>query len=220
MSETKFEPSPPPVDVEGKVPALASKVGYGLLVISLAGYGEQFASPRFESALWKFQLSGALVENSPILLLALFLIFSEGLDSPLPFFERCLRPCLSCFCLILGISFFLLVPLESLLWFDLDATIGKKSAAEVLKADQLEEQLKKAKPEERDAYLQHGNPAPEAIRAAALGTLHRDRITIIVKCLKWSIEALAAGSVSICIWNASRWTRQKRRRNRYSESYR
>ena len=209
-----------PVDAEGKAHSLAPKVGYGLLVMSLAGYAEQFASPHFDSALWKFQLVGTLVENTPMLLLALFLVFLGGPNSPTLFFERRLRAFLSWLCLILGILFFLLAPFPTLLWSDLDAALGEKFAAEVHKADQLEEQLKKAKPEERDGYLKHGNPTPEAMRAAAKGVSHHDRATIIVKCFKWSFGAVVAGAVFICIWNASRWARRKPRPRSYSEAYR
>ncbi len=202
-----------PAGVERKLHSLASKVGYGLLLMAFAGYAEQFASPHFENALWKFQVMGGLVDNSPMLLLALFLVFYEGPNSPSFPFERHLRRCLSWLCLVLGILFFVLVPLQALLWLDIDEALGRRSSAEVSKADKLEEQLKNAKPEARDEYLKQGNSTPEAVRAAAMATWRHQRVTGDVKCFKWSVGALAAGTVCICIWNASRWTRRKPRRH-------
>src|SRR3712207_1052054 len=126
-------------------------LGYGLLLLALFDIIEMFVPPNFMNPAWEFQTIGALVERVPVPLIGLVLVFFGELHSRSTW-EIPILKVLSWLTLLFGIFFFLLIPLGLVNTIRLNtqnvAQIKTVSTQQISQAEQLEQQVSKASPEQ------------------------------------------------------------------------
>lgn len=205
-------------------------LGYGLLLLALFDIIEMFIPPNFMNPVWEFQTMGALVEKVPVPLIGLVLVFFGELHSRTKW-EIPILKFLSWLTLLLGILFFLLIPLGLASTMRLNsqnaAQVKAVSTRQISQAEQLEQQLTKASPEQVDKFLKSQgrtiegkNPqqlkeqllsdvskAKQQIKTQAEATQSLRGLSLIKTSAKWNLGAVVAGTLFISIWKGTRWAR-------------
>ncbi|WP_017316080.1 HpsJ-like protein, cyanoexosortase A-associated [Mastigocladopsis repens] len=205
-------------------------LGYGLLLLALFDIIELFVPPNFMNPAWEFQTIGALVERVPVPLIGLVLVFFGELHSRTQW-ELPILKFLSWLTLLFGILFFLLIPLGLTNTVRLNnqsvAQIKTVSTQQVSQAEQLEQQVSKASPEQignflksqgrqvdgknpdelKNQLLSEVSKAKEQIKNQAEATQSLRGINLIKTSAKWNLGALVAGTLFISIWKGTRWAR-------------
>jgi hypothetical protein len=205
-------------------------LGYGLLLLALFDIVEMFVPPNFMNPAWEFQTIGSLVERVPVPLIGLVLVFFGELHSRNKL-EFPILKFLSWLTLLLGILFFLLIPLGLMNTMRLNtqnvAQIRNVSNQQVSQAEQLEQQVSKASPEQisnffksqgrsldgknpqdlKNQLLSDVSKAKKQIKTQAEATQSLRGLTLIKTSAKWNLGALVAGTLFISIWKGTRWAR-------------
>ena len=205
-------------------------VGYGFLIYAAFDWILLLIPPRFLNPIWEFQTIGALVERVPVLLIGLLLIFF-GETSFRGRWERPLVQVLSWLCLVLGIIFFLMLPLGIVNTFRINQQNAAQATAEynqqLEQAVAVEQQLNAATPEEiigilenQGAEVQVENPdeIKDILRTeinTARSNLDQEytslragqRTSLLKNSVKWNFGALMSGVLLVYIWRSTRWAR-------------
>jgi len=116
-------------------------IGYGLLILAFFDVVEIFVPPLFMNPAWEFQTLGQLVERVPVPLLGLALVFLGERDQRIRW-EPLILNILSWLALLVGILFFLLVPLGVVNTIRLDARNTDQITRQV---EQRQEQIQQVK---------------------------------------------------------------------------
>lgn len=206
-------------------------VGYGFLIYAAFDWILLLIPPRLMNPIWEFQTMGALVERIPVLLLGLLLIFF-GETSFRGRWERPLVQALSWLCLVLGIIFFLMLPLGIVNTFRINQQNAVQATIEydeqLAQALAAEQQINAAAPEEiigilesQGAEVEVENPdeIKDILRTeinSARETLDQEydslragqRMSLLKNSVKWNFGALMSGVLLIYIWRSTRWARQ------------
>ena len=201
-------------------------VGYCLLGLALFDVLDILIPPRFLDPAWEFQAIGNIVERVAVPLLALGLIlYSETKPFRISFVSR--------FCLVLGLIFFLMVPLG------ISDTLRINEQNEQRASGQFNQQ--KAQIQQVKSLITNSTTAPEletlkrqlnipdtnlntnnpdelkkqllarvtqvennlAVQAPA--EQRRSRNGLLKKSLKWNVGALVSGFVFITMWLKTRY---------------
>lgn len=205
-------------------------LGYGLLLLALFDIIEMFIPPNFMNPAWEFQTIGALVERVPVPLIGLVLVFFGELHSRTKW-EFAILKVLSWLTLVFGILFFLLIPLALTNTIRLNtqsvAQIQTVSTKQASQAEQLEQQVSKASPEQisnffksqgrkidgkspdelKNQLLSEVSQAKKQIKTQAQATQSLRGLSLIKTSAKWNLGALVAGTLFISIWKGTRWAR-------------
>ncbi|NMF64264.1 hypothetical protein DP113_07210 [Brasilonema octagenarum UFV-E1] len=208
---------------------IVRSLGYGLLLLALFDIIEMFIPPNFMNPVWEFQTMGMLVEKVPVPLIGLVLVFFGELHSRTKL-EIPVLKFLSWLTLLLGILFFLLIPLGLVSTIRLNsqnaAQVKTVSTQQIYQAEQLEQQVTKASPEQIDKFFKSQgrkidkNPqelkeqllsdvskAKQEIKTQAEATQSLRGLSLIKTSVKWNLGAVVAGTLFISIWKGTRWAR-------------
>lgn len=208
--------------------AIFRRVGYGLLLLALFDLLAILLPPNLMNPLWQFETMGAIVERVAVPLLGLVLVFfgEEKFRSPL---EQKLLKSLRWLCLLVGVLFFLLVPLG------LVSTIQVKKINDTQMADQfkqqnnrierVEKQLNIIKDQDLENFIKSqgrslDGQSPQQARDQFIEKIKKDknqlrtqfeqakanrRLTLFKNLAKWSLGAIVSGILFIYIWLLTRW---------------
>ncbi|MEC4814666.1 MAG: HpsJ family protein [Scytonema sp. PMC 1069.18] len=206
-------------------------VGYGLLALAFFDIIEMLIPPNFMNPAWEFQTIGALVERVPVPLIGFVLVFfgeryaRTKLEIPILKF-------LSWLTLLFGVLFILLIPLGIVNTVRLNKQsvnqITTLSTQQISKAEQLEEQVNQATPEQisnlfksqgrslegkspeeaKNQLLSQVSQAKAQIKTQAQTTQSQRDVNLIKNSAKWNLGALVAAALFISLWKATAWARQ------------
>ncbi|MBD1937458.1 HpsJ family protein [Microcoleus sp. FACHB-68] len=209
-------------------------VGYGLLLLALFNTIEIFIPPSFMNPGWELQTIGALVEQVPIPLMALVLIFfGESYDRTR--LEKPLLKLLSWLCLLLALLFLLLIPLALVnTWRvndQFNQRINAQSQQQLSQMEQVEAQLATGTPEEIRALATQLNslgiaidsqnpeeiksqilaripPAKDQLQQQAQAERSSQRLGLLKSSVKWNLGALISSVLLFIIWRGTGWARR------------
>ena len=212
-------------------------IGYGLLVLALFDVIEMFIPVRFMNPNWEFQTIGALVEKVAVPLIAFVLIFFAGLNER-GNKEGIVLKILSWLTLLLGIIYFLIVPLGVINTVRIYKQQQEQITVRLNQQKTVIEQVKKnldgpvteAQMQQFLARLNGGRApeikSPEELQQAKqqLSTFinkgeseletqvqaarSTQRVNLLKKSIKWNLGALIAGALFITIWRSTAWARR------------
>ncbi|BAZ11097.1 hypothetical protein NIES4071_29230 [Calothrix sp. NIES-4071] len=204
-------------------------LGYGLLLLALFDWVEILVPPQFMNPNWEFQTIGALVERVPVPLIGFALIF-YGESQARSRWEVPIIKLLSWLTLLLAVVYFLMIPLAVIdagrISQQRTEQIKSASTQQIARAQQLQEQLSQATPQQIDNFLKQQGAAAEGknaeqvkeeltsrlsqakvkIKNQAKTTQSTQEFNLTKSLVKWSLGALVAGSLFFSIWKGTRWT--------------
>ncbi|MBW4679360.1 MAG: HpsJ family protein [Microcoleus vaginatus WJT46-NPBG5] len=209
-------------------------VGYGLLLLALFNTVEIFIPPDFMNPGWELQTIGALVEQVPIPLMALVLIFfGESYDRTR--LEKPLLKLLSWLCLLLALLFLLLIPLALVNTLRVDDQVNQRINAQaqqqISQLQQVEDQLTKGTPEDirtlatqlnslgiaidsqnpeeiKSQILARIPPAKAQLQQQAQTERSNQRLGLVKSSVKWNLGALISSVLLFIIWRGTGWARR------------
>ncbi|MDZ7961533.1 MAG: HpsJ family protein [Aulosira sp. DedQUE10] len=208
-------------------------LGYGLLLLALFDVVEMFVPPNFMNPGWEFQTFGALVERVPVPLIGLGLIFYGELHSRSKWEFLSLK-LISWLTLLLAVVFLLLIPLgignTVRLSKQSAAQISNVSKQQVSQAEQVEQRLNQATPEQignvlkqqgrsldgkspqevKTQILSEVTKVKSQIKTQAQATESSQRLTLVKNSVKWNLGALVSAALFFSFWKATQWARISR----------
>lgn len=208
--------------------AVFRRIGYGLLLLALFDLLAIMLPPNLMNPLWQFETMGAIVERVAVPLIGLVLIFfgEEKFRSSL---EQKLLKSLRWICLLVGVLFFLLIPVG------LDSTIkvirinnnqmDGQFKQQKVRIERVEKQLKSIQDQDLENFIKSqgrslDGQSPQQARDQFLEKIQKDkkqlqtqfeqakatrRLTLLKNLAKWSLGALVSGILFIYIWLLTRW---------------
>jgi len=207
-------------------------LGYGLLLLALFDIVETFVPPSFMNPVWEFQTFGAIVERIPVTLIGLALVFYGELQARNKWEFLTVR-LLSWLSLLLAIIFILLIPVGVSNTVRLSkqsyTQINNLSQQQLTQAEQVEQRLSQAKPEQIESFLKNqgrsieaNNPkelkekvlsevsqAKERIKLQAKANQSTQRLNLLKNSVKWNLGALVTSALFFVIWRTTNWARSK-----------
>ena len=205
-------------------------VGYGLFVLALVDILEILIPPQFMNPAWEFQTIGSLVERVPVSLISLALIFYGEMNLRRRW-EFPLLKILSWFAVLIGIIYFLMIPLGVVNSVRLQKqnVVQANSVAmeQINRAEQIEKQLKTATPQQikslvksqgritenktatemKTKLLSNISQSKQDIKKQAQAQKSSRGLNLTKKAVKWNIGAMVAGVLFLCIWKGTHWAR-------------
>lgn len=206
-------------------------IGYGLLLLALFDWVEILVPSNFMNPAWEFQTIGALVERVPVPLIGFALVF-YGESQSRNKWEIPVLKLLSWLTLLLTIIFFLMIPLGIINTVRLNkqsvAQINTTSTQQTSLAEQVEQQLSQATPEQIETFLKRQgttldgkNPqqvkeellskvlqAKTQIKTQAKTNQSNQGFSLIKTSVKWNLGALVAAALFLSIWKGTRTLRE------------
>lgn len=221
------------IAVEQDSTHIINLVGYIILFLTLLDYGFLLASSQVFDPSWAYNTSGSLVENVWGFLLGFLLIFYRRDQDVIKPIEFKFLSFLSWFILLIGISYFLIVPVILGNSFRLhranSAQVTSQVSLQNSQVEQYAQQLQQATPEQLNILLQRYQQTGDATAASApqlkaslidlvkqqqsaakqeLQTqLTQQKKSLLKTTTKWSIGAIVSGVCFILIWKHTKWTR-------------
>ncbi|MBE9208600.1 hypothetical protein IQ244_19075 [Nostoc sp. LEGE 06077] len=207
-------------------------LGYGLLLLALFDIVETIFPPSFMNPVWEFQTFGALVERVPVSLIGLALVFYGELNVRSKW-EFLTVKLLSWISLLLAIIFILLIPVGISNTVRLSKQsfnqISNLSQQQLSQAEQVEQRLSQAKPEQIESFLKSqgrsvdaSNPqelkekvlsevsqAKEKIKLQAQANQSTQRLNLLKNSVKWNLGALVTSALFFIFWKTTNWARSK-----------
>ncbi|MBU7586141.1 MAG: HpsJ family protein [Nostoc sp. TH1S01] len=207
-------------------------LGYGLLLLALFDIVETFVPPSFMNPVWEFQTFGAIVERIPVTLIGLALVFYGELQARAKWEFFTVR-LLSWLSLLLAIVFIVLIPVGVSNTVRLSKQsynqINNLSQQQITQAEQVEQRLSQAKPEQIESFLknqgrsvQASNPqelkekvlsevsqAKERIKLQAQANQSTQRLNLLKNSVKWNLGALVTAALFFIFWKTTNWARSK-----------
>ena len=207
--------------------AVFRSVGYGLLVLALFDLIATLVPLRINNALWLFETMGAIVERVAVPLIGLMLVFfgEEKFRSPI---EQKLLKALHWLCLIVGLLFFLLIPLGVASTFKVreanNAQMTDQYNQQKGKIERVEKQLNQLPDQQLENFIKSqgrtlDGQSPQQAKEQFLARINKDkqqfqlqyeqakatrRLTLVKSAVKWNLGALVAGVVFVYIWYLTR----------------
>lgn len=214
-------------------------VGYGLLVLALFDFIHILVPLRLMDPMWEFQTVGALVERVSVPLLGLMLVF-YGETSYRKKWEITLLKFLSWASLLIGLLFFLLIPLVAVNTSRINNQINYQTSNQVsqqmTQLQQLENQVSKSTAKDINEVatrLNQGQPLdikdPQEVKSRVLSEITKAkqiiqpqteaaladrRFALLKSSAKWLLGALVSGVLFIYVWANTRWARRGSRRSK------
>ncbi|MGC1396889.1 MAG: HpsJ family protein [Coleofasciculaceae cyanobacterium] len=207
--------------------AVFRKIGYGLLLLALFDLIATLFPPNFTNPLWQFETMGAIVERVAVPLIGLVLVFfgEEKFRSSL---EQKLLKSLRWLCLLVGVLFFLLIPLGLVSAIQVkkinDIQISGQFKQQNSRIDRVEKQLNSIQDQDLENFIKSqgrslDSQSPQQAREQFLEKIKKDkkqlqtqfeqakatrRLTVLKNLVKWSLGALVSGILFIYIWLLTR----------------
>ena len=221
------------IAVEQKSTYIINLVGYVMLFLVLLDYGFLLASKQVFEPTWAYNTVGNLVENVWGLLLGFLLIFYRRDQDLIKPTEFRLLSFLSWFVLVIGISYFLIIPIIAgnavRIYRGEQAQMMNQVNVQNSQVQQYSQQLNQASPEQLDNLLQNyqqtsdikvtsiqqlkSNLLDQAKQKQAvakqelLTKFSQQKSSLLKTTVKWSIGAIISGVCFILIWKHTNWTR-------------
>ncbi|HEY9299874.1 MAG TPA: HpsJ family protein [Phormidium sp.] len=221
-------------DFEWRTSALFRVVGYAILVLAAIDYINIFIPPNFTNPVWEFQMLAQLVDKSPVPLIGLVFVFYAK-DEFRRDFEDYILKVLSWTTLVVGIAYFLLVPLGLNNTLRLNANnnfqINNQLTQELNQLQQISDRLNQTTSEQEInnlfTALNRRGRTPDIknteelrnrikaeietaqTRAKYQSQINRSnlRVGLIKNSLKWNLGAIICGVLFIYIWKITDWAR-------------
>lgn len=208
--------------------AVFRKIGYGLLLLALFDLIATLIPLNFMNPMWQFETMGAIVERVAVPLIGLVLVFfgEEKFRSSL---EQKLLKSLRWLCLLVGVLFFLLIPLGLVSTIQAkkinDTQMDGQFRQQKVRIDRVEKQLNIIQDQDLENFIKSqgrslDGQSPQQARDQFLEKIKKDkkqlqaqfeqakatrRLTLLKNCAKWSLGALVSGILFIYIWFLTRW---------------
>lgn len=201
-------------------------IGYGLLAFTAVDIVLNFFPPDFMNPSWELGFIGGLVERSPLPLLGCLLIYFRGKVYRREF-EPLLLWLITSACLLVGILYFLLVPLTISSTLRLGKTVNSQidnqARQQVLQIEQDRQQLRQASPQQlnvivaqlkqRGQQVPGGNPffvksfldnqlqnQSRKVESEANRTKSQQLNIQLKNALKWIFGSMISGTLFIYVW--------------------
>lgn len=208
-------------------------LGYGLLILALFDVVEMFVPPNFMNPAWEFQTFGSLVERVPVPLIGLALVFYGEMHSRNKWEFLSLK-LISWLTLLLAVVFLLMIPLgvgnTVRLSKQSAAQISNASKQQISQAEQVEQRLNQATPEQIGNILREqgrslDGKSPQEVKTQILSEVTRvksqiktqaqatessQKLTLIKNSVKWNLGALVSATLFFSFWKATQWARISR----------
>ncbi len=221
--------------VEQRSTHIINLVGYVMLFLVLLDYGFLLASKQVFEPIFAYNTGGNLVENVWGLFLGFLLIFYRRDQDLIKPTEFRLLSFLSWFVLVIGISYFLIIPII----VGNAVRIHRVEQAQMMnqvdvqnsQVQQYSQQLNQAGPEQLDNLLQNYQQTTDikvtsvqqlksnlidqakqkqaAAKQELLTKFSQQKASLFKTTVKWSIGAIISGVCFILIWKHTNWTRGK-----------
>lgn len=208
--------------------AVFRKIGYGLLLLALFDLLATLIPLNFRNPLWQFETMGAIVERVAVPLIGLVLVFfgEEKFRSSL---EQKLLKSLRWLCLLVGVLFFLLIPLGLVSAIQVkkinDLQIDGQFKQQKSRIERVEKQLNIIQDQDLENFIKSqgrslDSQSPQQAKDQFLEKIKKDkkqlqtqfeqakatrRLTILKNLAKWSLGALVSGILFTYIWFLTRW---------------
>jgi predicted PurR-regulated permease PerM len=208
-------------------------VGYGLLILSLLDTIAVLTPANFGIRAWELQTIGAIVERVPVPLLAMALIFfGEGYDRKR--LEEIFLKILSWVCLLLALTFLLMLPLGIFGAISVNTQNSKQITTQanqqLAQLQQVEERLNKGTPEDlknlgaeltrlgvqadtknpqelKSQILARITPAKERLQTQSAAVESNQRLGLFKNAIKWLLGALISSVLFFMMWRGTDWAR-------------
>jgi hypothetical protein len=208
-------------------------LGYGLVLLAFFDVVEMLVPPNFMNPIWEFQTFGSLVERVPVPLIGLALIFYGEMYSRSKWEFLSLK-LFSWLTLLLAVIFLLLIPLgignTVRLSKQGSVQITNVSKQQLSQAEQVEQQLNQATPEQIGSFLRSqgrslDGKSPEEVKSQILSEVTKaksqiknqakatessQRLSLIKNSVKWNLGALVSAALFFSFWKATQWARISR----------
>ncbi len=208
--------------------AVFRRVGYGLLVLALFDLIATFVPLHLMNPIWQFETMGAIVDRVAIPLLGLVLVFWGEERFRLSIEQKLLRY-LRKLCLIVGVLFFLLIPLGLVNTLQIkvltNARLSEQYNLQNSQITRVEQRLSQVKAQELDNFIQRlahtfDGQIPQLDREQFLVKFDKNRqqmqflfeeakasfhLTFFKNSIKLNLGALVVGILFIYIWHLTRW---------------
>lgn len=209
--------------------AIMRTLGYGLLLLAFLDWVEILVPPQFMNPAWELQTIGAFVERVPVPLIGFVLVF-YGEQEWRNKWELPLIKLLSWLTLLLAIIYFLMIPLAVVdtVRVSKQSTeqIKSTSTQQIARAQQLQQQLSQATPQEIENLIKQQGAASEGksaqqvkdelesrlsqaktqIQNQAKTVQSQQGLSLMKSSVKWSLGALVSAALFFSIWKGTRWT--------------
>lgn len=208
--------------------AVFRRVGYGLLVLAIFDLIATLVPLRLMNPLWQFETMGTIVERVAIPLLGIVLVFfgEEKFRSPI---EQKLLKVLRWLCLIVGVLFFLLIPLGLFSTLQVRGVYKIQTSNQFnqqkVQIERIERQLNQMKDQDLENFIKNqgrtlDGQTPQQAKEQFLAKINKDKqqlrvqfeqavanryLALIKNSIKWNLGALVAGILFISIWSLTRW---------------
>jgi cell division protein FtsB len=203
-------------------------IGYGLLLLALLDLLTTLLPLRLMNPLWQFETMGAIVERVAVPLLGLVLVFF-GEEKFRSSFEQKFLKLLRWLCLLVGVLFFLLVPLGVVSTLQVkavnDTQMNQQYSQQKARVERVEKQLNQIKDQDLENFIKSqgrtlDGQSPQQARVQFLAKINKDknqlenqfkqaksnrRLTLLKNSAKWNLGSLVAGVLFIYIWLLTRW---------------
>ena len=223
------------IAVEQRSTRVINLVGYVMLFLVLLDDGFLLASKQVFEPGFAYNTGGNLVENVWGLLLGFLLIFYRRDQDLIKPIEFRLLSFLSWFVLVIGISYFLIIPII----VGNAVRIHRVEQAQMMnqvnvqnsQVQQYSQQLNQASPEQLDNLLQNyqqttnikvtsiqqlesnlieqAKQKQAAAKQELLTKFSQQKASLFKTTVKWSIGAIISGVCFILIWRHTNWTRAR-----------
>ena len=212
-------------------------IGYGLLILALFDVIEMFIPARFMNPNWEFQTIGALVERVAVPLIGFAFVFLAGLNER-GNKEGIILKFLSWLTLLLGIIYFIIVPLGVINTVRIYKQQQEQITVRLQQQKSVIEQVKKTldspisetqmqqilarlnggrapeikNPQELEQAKQQVstlvNKSESELQTQVQTARSNQRMNLLKKSVKWNLGALIAGALYITIWRNTNWARR------------
>ena len=213
-------------------------IGYGLLILALFDVIEMFIPARLMNPNWEFQTIGALVERVAVPLIGFAFVFLAGLNER-GNKEGIILKFLSWLTLLLGIIYFIIVPLGVINTVRIYKQQQEQITVRLQQQKSVIEQVKKTldspisetqmqqilarlnggrapeikNPQELEQAKQQVstlvNKSESELQTQVQTARSNQRMNLLKKSVKWNLGALIAGALYISIWRNTNWARRR-----------
>jgi uncharacterized protein YjgD (DUF1641 family) len=214
-------------------------IGYGLLVLSLISLVDMLVPTDFMNPVWEFQTMGSIIEQSPLILVGLFMAFLVDRDR-LTKWDKLVLKCLSWLALAVALTYLLMIPLCVADAVRVHRQSNQQIATEFSEnresIQQIKDKLNQSKTigelEQLISSLDSAEVASEitqtqsveqvkqklvqmiaegeqTLEAQAQQAQSEKSLDLLKKSVKWNLGALVSGLLFISVWQGTRWARQR-----------
>ena len=223
--------------LNSKSMAIARKLGYGLLIVSIIDFIFILIPPQFLNPVWEYKVIGDMIKLVPLPLLAFLLIFVGEQQNRKPI-ERLPLKILSWITLVISIFFFLLLPLIVTDYVRINrynvAQISSEVNLQKRKLNATQEQLAQMDAQQiqdliprrsedgsvgaipdtpelaKESIVENIEQAKSQADARAKTARENVTLNLVKNSVKLSLQAFLAGVLYALLWVSTKWARKSK----------